>query len=346
MKIVKEIGKVLLSGLLSIAILSGLMCGYSLLPVHIENEKGNTDYVWPANSVWVKMTEGISWGKLDANGLNNKSVIENPDILILGSSHMEAINVMQDQNTAYLLNEKLNGRYSVYNFGVSDHDIYKVCQYVPANLELYGPSLKAIIIETDIVELDEKNVQKVLDGTVAHSPSYSSGLIGTLQRIPFFRVLYSQTVHGLLKLFMPSSSGAGSVNNDTAAGDDTKAEKPVEEQAYSKLFHYLSQQEKKYGTQIIVFYHPTGTLEPDGTIKFNSDEHLAAFHKYAEAEHIDFVDLTSDFEDMFYNEHHVAHGFTTGQVEFGHINSFGHAKAAEALSEKIEQLEEAGEICQ
>lgn len=104
MKIIKGFGKILFAGILSIIILSLLLCLYSVTPVHIENKKRNTDYVWPANSVWVKMTEGTAYGKFDENGYNNKTVVNNPDIIVLGSSHMEALNVMQDQNASYLLN--------------------------------------------------------------------------------------------------------------------------------------------------------------------------------------------------------------------------------------------------
>ena len=56
---------------------------YGLIPVHIDNPQGNTDYVWPPHARWMKMSEGVSWGRLDANGFNNKAVIDNPDILIL-----------------------------------------------------------------------------------------------------------------------------------------------------------------------------------------------------------------------------------------------------------------------
>ena len=344
MKTLRKVCKVLLAGLLSIVILSILMCGYNWTPVHIENEKGNTDYVWTPNSIWVKMTEGISWGRFDANGLNNASVIENPDMLLLGSSHMEATNVRQNQNTAYYLNKKLCGRYSIYNVSVAGHDLYKVCQYLPKNLELYEP--KAVIIETDSVVLTEKDIQKVLSGNVEHTPSYSSGLIGTLQRIPFFRVVYRQSTSGLLRLFIPHKENSYNRSTSNEYNACITTNYTFEEQAYVELFEYLSLMEKKYGTQIIVFYHPTGALNVDGTISFNCDDHLEAFHKYADINGIDFVDLTSEFVVMYYNEHHVAHGFATGRVEYGHINAFGHEKAADALYEKIEQLEEYGVLCQ
>lgn len=109
MKLIKLFTKTALAGITAVASLSLLMCFYSITPVHIENPKGNTDYVWIPNSRWVQMTEGISWGRFDSNGFNNLNVVDEPDIVVLGSSHMEAKNVMQDQNAAYLLAERLRG---------------------------------------------------------------------------------------------------------------------------------------------------------------------------------------------------------------------------------------------
>lgn len=57
----------MLAEILVMMILSAVICFYTKTPVHIENKKGNTDYVWSVNSRWVQMTEGISWGRFDAN---------------------------------------------------------------------------------------------------------------------------------------------------------------------------------------------------------------------------------------------------------------------------------------
>ncbi len=78
---------------------------------------------------------------------------------------MEAFDVMQDENTGYLLGQNLKDRYSVYNMGVSGHNIYKVCKYLPRNIELF-PDAKAIIIEVDSVELEKEKVEQVFNNTV------------------------------------------------------------------------------------------------------------------------------------------------------------------------------------
>lgn len=349
MEIIKGSGKIAAAGILAVIILSLLMCFYSLSPVHIENEKGNTDYVWPANAVWVMATEGISRGKFDANGFNNLSVVEDPDIIVLGSSHMEACEVSQNQTAAYLLGEKLRGRFSVYNMGISGHGFYKSCQYLPADLELYDMPPKAVILETSNVSLQQENVTQVLNGTVERTPSHSTGLIAALQKIPFLRTVYQQIDHGLLDLFMPESSSEEERTAKTAPEDlvvSGQGSDDVDEKAYAALFEYLSDAEKRYGTQIIIFYHPTGTILADGTVFFNNGASLRAFEEYADTYDISFVDMTPAFENMFYTEHHVAHGFVTGKLETGHLNRFGHEAVAEALYEEVMKMEEDGLLCQ
>lgn len=344
MKIIKVTGKIILAGVVALVILSAILCLYSLTPVHIENTAGNTDYVWPANARWVKMTEGISFGKYDANGFNNKTVVENPDIIILGSSHMEATNVMQDENVGYILNEKLDGKHTVYNMGVSGHSFFKICQYLPTNLELYYTAPKVVIIETSEVNISETSVDQVLQGSVAHTPSYSTGLIGTLQKVPFLRLIYQQVEGGLTDIFMPDRT-TKTVYTEDADTEDLKTAATIDQNSYNKLFDYLASLEEKYGTEIIIFYHPTEKIKEDGTVEFKDSEFLTAFTNTAEQNGITFIDMTRSFENMFYEEHHVAHGFVTGKLGSGHLNAYGHAAVADSLFDAITGLEEDGKLC-
>lgn len=345
MKVIKACFKVIAAGLVSSAVICGLLFFYNILPVHEKNIKGNTDYVWPPNSIWVKATEGISFGKFDENGFNNISAVDNPDIIILGSSHMEATNVMQDENAAYLLSERLAGRYSVYNMGISDHNFFKVCQYIPANLKLYDKAPKMVIIETSTINVSQKNADKVISSSVKHAQSHSTGIMGILQKVPFFRALYHQTESGLLRLFMPDSNKAIAEDDVKTALQEDNAKIQINDAAYAELFSYLKKIEVEHGTQILIFYHPTEKLMSDGTIYFDRSEYLKVFTEYANNYDITFIDMTDRFEKMYYEENHVAHGFCTGQLATGHINKYGHAAVADELYKAINKLED-GELCQ
>lgn len=339
MKFAYNVFKAILAGIVAVIILSVILMPYSFTPVHISNDLKNTDYVWPDNSYWMKMTEGVSFGKFDANGYNNLSVVDNPDIIIVGSSHMEAANVMQDKNLGYLLNEKLKNKYSVYNMGISGHHLFKVCQYLPETLEVYDIPPKVVIVETSDVEVTAKDVNNVIEKTVEFTPSHNSGIVAMMQKVPFFRLAYHQIDSGLLKLFMPANTQTAVESNGTSNIDK------IDGQAYDDLFTYLESLSDKYKTEIIIFYHPFGMLQDDGTINFDSTEHLDAFSSAAKEHNINFVDMTQKFEEMYYEENHVPHGFNTGQISSGHINAYGHSAIADMMIDEINRLEGEGRIC-
>ena len=326
----KGLGKILAAWVVATILLSLIFVFYYIRPVHIDNARGDTDYVWPSYSYWVTLTEGVSVGHFDSLGFNNASVINNPDVLVLGSSHMEATNVMQNEVAPYILGKALKGIYTVYNKGISGHNFYKTCQYLSANLEMYERAPKYVVIESSVVAVDKKNIDEILSKKVKHTQSYSSGIIGTMQKVPFFRLLYMQTAGGLLKLFIPSKAKKPSDSQISAFFDKTP---------YYELFKYLRSVEDKFGTEIIIAYHPTGKIQKDGTILFKPLEKKDLLKKVADENGITFVDLTDDFEKMYYLEHHVAHGFITGKLESGHLNKYGHAAMASALYKTIVNMD-------
>lgn len=342
-KIIKNICKVIISGLIASIILSLLLFVYYISPIHIENVNGNTDYVWLPNAMWVKLTEGISIGKFDEKGFNNKNVIENPDIIILGSSHMEATNVMQNENTGYLLNQKLNEKYTVYNMGISGHHFFKICQYLPVSLELYSPQIA--IIETSTVDISEMDVKKVLEKSVEYTPSHNTGLIGFLQKIPFFRLVYQQINTGLIDLFIPSKETTSSPSENISRTDDTNSSDNLKQSSYDELFSFLAEQKEKYNVEMIIFYHPMETITEENTIKFENTEASSMFSTTAQKYGIIFVNMEDDFKNMFYKEHHLPHGFITGEIGTGHLNKYGHAAIAESLYNTILKIEENAKIC-
>lgn len=345
MSFIKGIIKIVAAGIVSIAIISFLLCFYSITPVHIDNPRGNTDYVWPANSIWVKLTEGIAFGKYDADGYNNKAVIDNPDIIFLGSSHIEATEVMQNENAPYLLSKKLEGKYSVYNMGISGHHFYRVCQYLPANLKLYDVAPKAVIVETDTLTVTKDIVDQIITASIERMSSPSGGVVGFLQRIPFFRTAYHQVEEGLLDMFMPSNGDEKSYGGAEVKTLKGESQTEVDVKAYEELFTFFRNLEEQYGTQIIILYQPYGKLNKDGSITYERDKNGDVFKSYSEEYGITLLDMTKKYEEMYYEEHHVAHGFCTGKLATGHLNRYGHAAMADELYNVVLKLEESGEIC-
>lgn len=86
--------KASVAGLCALGLACIVCLGYYNLGVHITNKTGVTDYVWEPNVFTMRMTEGIAWDRFDKNGFCNSKVIDkNMDVLVMGSSHMEGLQV-------------------------------------------------------------------------------------------------------------------------------------------------------------------------------------------------------------------------------------------------------------
>lgn len=338
MKPIKAIFKTVLAGLVALVILSALMLGYYFMPLRENNPKQNTDYVWMPNTPWASLTEGVSYGVTDASGFINSEATDNPEILFLGSSHLQAMNVMPEENMCSLLNERFNGEYRAYNMGISGHTIYKVVQYLDASLKIYPKVPKYIIIETSTVALSESAVKQALSGEVKKTEVVDSGIVAQMQKIPYFRQMYHQLDNGMMKMLLPDNKK----NEDNATADTVQKtnEKPViDEKPYEEMLVYLQKMEKEYDTRIIVMFHPFETINTDGTVGFSEADYAKVFSQYAEKYNIGFVDMTNDFERIYNEEHHVPHGFATGELGVGHLNKYGHAAIAESLYQYIRSME-------
>lgn len=92
------------AGVFSLIILSAFCFVYDFSGVHISNPSGSTDYKWESGQWKADMLEGMAWFRMDDNGFNNVDAEDGDlDILLMGSSHMEAVQVDPTENTAYLL---------------------------------------------------------------------------------------------------------------------------------------------------------------------------------------------------------------------------------------------------
>ena len=345
MKAIKKAAKFAAAALTALIILSALSAGYYLIPLRVENPAGNTDYRWEPGGVWIKMTEGISHGRFDANGFNNLEAIADPDVLILGSSHMEAVDVPQSETTASQLSDLLDRRLSVYNMGISGHTLVKICGYLPATLASFEKAPKYVVVETGSVALSEKDAEEIINASFPKTPVSHNGFINMLQKIPFFRLMYYQISKDLSDRFAPGSSPFVSsepfisrVSDDKTADADTPYEPDPE--PYDAVFAYLASLESEYGCEIIIFRHPTEQISPDGTVTFPAEPEATVFADRASSTGIDFVDLTADFEKLYSTERKLPHGFISGRIGEGHLNRFGHRVIAERLFREISAKED------
>ena len=329
MKYAGYILKTIAAGLTGLIILSVLTCFYSLTPMHVPNKNQITDFVWPSDSYWVSLTEGIAWGKFDGDGFNNNRTISSPEILFMGSSHLEAQNVFRERNACSLLEKEFNGRYPVYNLGISGHNLFKVCHYVPRVLDHYRKKPPAfLLIETATIDVSDKMADDILHDRYRYKAVKVGRGVKFLMRLPFIRFLYLRWKKGLKTIFIPgarSNSVVGEAETSTANACD-------------RLLRHLADTAAKHGVKIIICYHPREVLRTDGSLSFIGNGSAGLFAEAAARHGVTFIDMSSAFRDMFRREHHVPHGFINGKLGRGHLNRYGHEAIARELAAAIRGL--------
>lgn len=331
MNILKNIVKVTVAGSVSLLLLSLFCLVYLNTGIHIRNETGATDYKWESRQRKASMTEGFAWLRMDEDGFNNSFPPQKDvDILLMGSSHMEAVNVPDTQNTGYLLNELLPEFYT-YNIGTSGHTIYACANNLSAAVEYYRPQ-GYTVIETDRIDLDIESMEKVLNGEYQQIKSYDTGLIYLLQKyVPVIKNIYKQ-----MDDWWDSDS---STTKQDATEEGTEADSVTEEYS-AVLDRFLAFIREGSDCKIIIVYQPPTVLNPDGSLQCTQDDNeIALFSQLCEENDIIFVDVTPMFEKLYEEQHILAHGFTNTAVGVGHLNAYGHGAVAEAVAQAIKEAQ-------
>ena len=198
-KIMCYILKCIISGVIACAVLSVFALVYYNPPVAITQGENITNFKYVPNKNWSYMLEGFGYGTTDDCGYNNayNKDSESPDIVFMGSSQMEALQVPERNNFVYLLNERLNSDnrtdndFFCYNLGISEHFFEVSVSNVRYAAEKYKGA-KYIVLEAFDVEFDNSQLDKMLNGEY-HNPMAEKGFVHTMVRkVPYIRLLYKK----------------------------------------------------------------------------------------------------------------------------------------------------------
>lgn len=325
--------KCFLSAIISLVVLSAFTLLYYNYGIRKTNLSGATDYVWE-NHFYSVGYEGCAMGFTDLNGLNNAFPRQDEiDILVMGSSQMEARNVPQKKCTTYVLNTYMkenNVNLYAYNIGVEGHAIYTLVNNLEAALNEYNPQ-SYVVLETKMTDLDIDKMQAVINGTYARTPAYDSGMIYYLQKIPYLRLIHKQI---------------SNYNVQNSLVDDLRAQMysdiSAEENYYDTLDSFISLINERCvskGCKPIIFFIPEISLSENG-IEFEYDyEKLELFKKSCYNHDIEFVDLTERYLKEYGETYILPYGFSNTKIGKGHLNSFGHQMVADELYKKIVSME-------
>ncbi|MCM1091012.1 MAG: hypothetical protein NC092_08290 [Butyrivibrio sp.] len=332
----KALGKIVVSGILAFIFLTLFCFFYYNIPAHIANRDGSTDYKWEANTFYSRGTEGFAWGKTNNDGFTNMFDYDDDmkiDVLIMGSSHMEAYQVDMSQSTASRLNAMLKNE-TVYNIGVASHT-FLICESnLRAALDKYHPT-KYVVIDTSSISFSDEALTRAINGETANLPSYDGGIVYLLQKNPFLRRIYSQ-----IKVYSNLQAKNAEASDDTEASEDIVVTED-NKKLLAKVLQKISSLAEEYDTKVIIVYHPRAKIAYNGDMSFNVKENaVAQFKNSCDENGIIFLDMSNRFKEEYESSYTLSHGFSNTAIAKGHLNQYGHAMIADELYHLISEEEQ------
>lgn len=319
--------KLISAMLIAFIILNAFCILYYNLPAHRSSKTHSTDHIWQEEKFYSRGTEGFASGVIDANGFNNLQTYEkgNIDLLMMGSSHVEAFNVAQDKNAVALLNQKFkndNLDMNAYNIGISGHAFETCLNNLDNAVDEFAPQ-KYVVIETSSVSPNATIIDNALNGTLASNEVSNSSIVNFLQRIPYVRLLYAQLKHTIK-------------NNKNTVPDQSENNVEIDKpESYAKLDNFMKQSIKKCqdaNVQIIVFYNCKISIDKQGEVKDRTNlDDIAFFKKVCDDNGVIFLDMHDAFAAKYKETQKLPHGFANTQVGQGHINETGHQVVADEI---------------
>lgn len=313
--------KACIAGLIAFVFLTGFCFFYYNVPVHDDELSGVTDFAYEHNKFYSRALEGFSWGRTNNEGYINAfdyTEGQNVDILVMGSSHMEAFQVPMYEATASLLSN-LFPEDTVYNISLSGHNFLICADNFSAAMEKYKPT-KYVLLEIQELTYSDEGLTSAINETVADISSHADGLFGLLQKNPLLKKLYATWHATLPKTFAEKVWGS--------------------EALYDELLAKLSNTAAQTGAQLIILHHPHLLLNQDGSASVEGDEEQAAiFADLCRKNNILFLDMTNIFLQRYEKDHILPHGFFNSSIGTGHLNKYGHEMVANAVYELMKEGE-------
>lgn len=320
-----------LAGIIAVVISSLFILVYNWSGTHIANPTGSTCYKWKPNQYKANATEGINYMHMDANGFNNLSDnTENIDLLLMGGSHMEAIQFPTSKNTASLLNASMP-ELRTYNIGMSGHQLLDCVDNIENAVEEFEPS-RYVVIQTGDLLISLDSIVSVKQGTYADIPSYDSGIVYYLQMIPAIKVIYKQLDNKLAIDRKSKTHKHTSTEKTEAVKTDTRPIFTVLSEVLTEKRTFL----EKHGCELIIAYTPSTKILSTGEMERDDNtEWVNQVKECCEDAGIVFLDCYDEFLAEYNNSYSVPYGFSNSKMGTGHLNETGHRMLAQVLEEYI-----------
>lgn len=318
------LGKVLLAGVIAFIALTLFCMWYQNVPLYLRPSDMVTDQKYTPNTRYFCAVEGFGYGKTNNEGYTNLYDYDGDpvDVLVMGSSHMDALQVPMALSTASRLDAMVDG--TVYNIGFTGHNFYTCAANLNAAGDKYLPT-SYIILETERLPDDNDSITAVLDGQWPERPFHEGFLRRLLRRNQFLYLVYGQIKKTL-------QNGAVTEDTDVTAYD-------VDPAPLAALLAQMADAAASSGAKLIIAYHPVTKLGGDGSIVFSTTPaEEEAFAVLCEENGVYFLNMRDRFQAEYDENHILPHGFANTAVGAGHLNRYGHEMMAEEMYELMQEV--------
>lgn len=333
LKLVLQLKKIIISAILANLLLSVVCLAYGYNMLQVPSVVGASGCSEVPQGLISNMDEGFGWNVMDENGYNNDEVYDNVDILIMGGSHIEALQMNRSDNLTYKLGQLLP-EYHVYNVGIALHTIELCANYLDNACSYFDPQY--VVIDLNSLELDSNVMDSVLKGTFEGPDFYTDHK--TWIKMIYNYIPMSKRLRHIRRTWIVR-------NNDGNIAEEKMSSLYADALYMEKLrsfLRYLGNIAKEHSTQLILLYHPINyNVDENGNLTFDDEtDEWETFQSLCEESNIIAVSTKDEYIRMFHEQHVVPNGFSNTKLGAGHINEYGHTAMANVLYETIESLEE------
>ena len=311
------LGKALLASVIAFIALTLFCMWYQNIPLYLLPSDGVTDETYTHNTRYCRAVEGFGYGTTNNEGYMNLYDYDGEpvDVLVMGSSHMEAIQVPLAYSTASQLDAMTDA--AVYNIGITGHDFYTCAANMEAAVKKYLPT-KCIVLEIWGIPDDNDNITAVLDHHFPEKPFHGGSLRRLLRSNQFLYLAYGQ----IKEMF----------ENSIVTEDANEPMHDTDPALLSALLSRMAGTAASSGARLVIAHHPGTTLSKDGSITFSTTEaEEDVFAALCEENDILFLNMRERFQREYDENHILPYGFSNTSVGKGHLNRYGHRMMAEEL---------------
>ena len=316
----------------------------------IPRENAFSTSIRTPNSRMVRASEGYGINHVDENGYLNDDTLPLKDnyILLMGSSHAEGLQVMQQDTMTSVLNRMIDPSIrTVYNLGTAGYTLPLIIQGFQAGLEEF-PHASAVMIEISQLTFSADELTQAMDQTKYDPASTGQALMQSLdtglktrneilEYVPLISLLRQQ--FDSMNLSMKDAFGIrdfltsqkSSLPDPDAQSTDAEAAEEKETAAFTNALNQaLALLRAEFEGPIILLYHSGVGAQADGKIVVTRDmRYYDVYRTACEQNGIVFVDPGDAFMRAYEDDYSVPYGFSNTTLMRGHLNRVGQRIVAE-----------------